>query len=443
MKALLINPCWNGRVSKKGKRFNRAWPPLSLLNCASLLEEEGFEVKLIDARAEGIEIDEIADTAKYSDMVFITSSPIDRWQCPNLEFDLFIKMVNSIPSEDLFIMGVHGTIYPEQLLLKTGAKAIISGEPEPTVVELAEKKDLSKIKGITYKINDKIITNPDRQPIDLSTLPVPAYHLLNKDKYYYELLGKNLALFEGSRGCPHNCSFCLKVMYGNGIRYKPVENLLNEIEVAVERQGFKHGYFIDLEFTLNKERIKLLCKGLTEKNYDFYWCCQTRPDTVDEELLKEMKGAGCRLIHYGVETGSEKVMKNIKKKVTLKQVEKAVLSTQKTGMEAACFFLFGLPGEKKEDMLKTIAFAKGINPAYASFHIATPYPGTEFYMQNGNEELFPEFLQEEHQYETLSKMTRKAYLKFYVRPGYIFSRIKDSSPKALIRQAALFREFAA
>lgn len=444
MKVLFVNPNWGSVVSKKDKRFNRAWPPLCLLNCGALLEREGIRVELIDARAQFVAPFEIAKRIKEFDKVFITSSPIDRWQCPNLDIDLFTQQIEEIDKEDrerLYIMGVHGTLYPEKLLELTSARAIIRGEPELTVLDICKEKDLSEIKGITYRRNGKISSNPDRPLLDLNDLPIPAFHLIDINNYGYELLGDKFVLFEGSRGCPYPCIYCLKTMYGKGYRKKSPERLIEDIDYAIHKIGARSGYFIDLEFTLNKELVNKLCDFLIKRRYDFRWCCQTRADTIDLDILKKMKEAGCELIHYGVETGSPRVMELIDKKISLSKIAEGIAITKKIGIETACFFMFGFPGETMEDMEETIRFVKELDPTYASFHIASPYPGTKLYEYTEKEELFPEAYTKEHSLKELKKITGRAFREYYLRPRYLYPRLLHGNLNSFVRQLKLFWEF--
>lgn len=442
MKALFINPDWDGVVSKKGGRFNRKWPPLCLLNCIGLLEKHGIEAGLIDLRAQRLLKEQAIDIASRADMVFVTSSLIDRWQCPNIGLEAFFNLLVRLRKDNLYIMGAHGTMFPEEILKDAGAKAVIRGEPEFTVLELCMAGDISKVSGITFMSEGQAVNNADRPLSDLNELPAPAYHHIDMDKYQYELLGDRLALLETSRGCPFSCIYCYQGMYGwRRIRRKYIKNVTAEIDYLIKAVGAKSLYFIDLEFTLDKDFVRQICDYIISKGYDIRWCCQTRADTVDALLLKKMKEAGCRLIHYGVETGSERVMNGIGKKIKLSEIEDGVAATMNAGIEAACFFMFGFPGETKEDMEATIKFALSLNPAYASFHIAAPYYGTELYKMACPDEPFPEACAAGHSPDILKSFVRSGLRRFYMRPSYILSRILRGSPGSWKRQAHLFLEF--
>ncbi|OGA47602.1 MAG: hypothetical protein A3G25_13510 [Betaproteobacteria bacterium RIFCSPLOWO2_12_FULL_63_13] len=443
MRVLLVNPSWDGLVSRRGGRYNRAWPPLDLLNCAALLEQDGHRVDLLDARAHWIAPEEIGRRARDYDRIFITSSPLDRWQCPNVDTDFFLLTINQLPKNRLIVLGVHGTVMPEQFLALTGTQAVVLGEPEFTVQEICRKDSLAEIAGLVFQDGGKPVRTAQRELPDVDALPTPAFHLMNLDDYGYELLGERFALFEGSRSCPWSCHFCLLKMYGEKYRRKDPERVIADVELAVEKFGVRNAYFIDLEFTVHHKLVDRLCEFLIRKQYDFRWACQTRLDTVDADMLAMMKKSGCSLIHYGVETGSERILDTINKKISFDKIRKGMALTHKAGIDSACFFMLGLPGETPEDMARTVEFAKQLNPTYASFSVATPFPGTHFHKQYvGNwtfpiKESFPQTLP----VEDLRRKAKRAMIEFYLRPGYIVSRLLHGHARSWLKQLRLFWHF--
>ena len=444
---LLINTGWGRRISRKGRRFNRAWPPLSLLICASLLEKAGLDVKIVDGRVDHEWRKKSARLARESDWIALTSSPLDRWQCPNLEVEYFIELAKSLPSEKLLIMGAHGSLFPGELLRHTGARAVIRGEPEETLLSLVTQKDWSAIHGLVFRKDGKTFFTGAPPPANLGEFPVPSFHLIDPSRYFYELMGRPFLLFEASRGCPYECSFCLKVMHGRGVRMKPTEHVMAEIERATSIAGPCYGYFIDLEFTTNRFHAMEICDGLITRNYPFYWCCQTRADAVDAELLKHMKRAGCRLIHFGVESGSQRVLDDTSKRTNPEAIRQGIRLAREAGIETACFFMLGFPGELPSEMEETLIFAKELNPTYASFHVATPYPGTPIggmdqspQPRSHGDMNFPSHC-EDHDPLFLDRMIRRAYLSYYVRSPYILSRLKHGNLRSLLQQLKLFSGF--
>lgn len=441
---LLVNPAWETHISPKGKRFNRHFPPLDLLSCAAVLEKEHLEVKVFDANITALSPSDMAEYAKNFDKVFVTSTPYYKWQCPNLDFDVFLNFIKPFRKDNLFLMGTHCSLYPEQILRDTGVAGIIRGEPEYTILELCQNKPLRGVRGLSCMLRGSIVTNPDRDLLSLDQLPMPAYHQVDPKDYGYEILGNNFMIFEGSRGCPYKCIYCLQIMYGNSYRRKSVSKLIGEVEYAIEKTGVKNGYFYDLEFTLNKDLVGKLCDHLIEKKYQFTWTCQSRVDSVDLQMLRKMKEAGCKVIHYGIESGAEHILERINKKIHLGDIEKGIALTRKAGIETVCFFQFGFPGETEEDFLKTISLAKRLNPTYASFHVATPYPGTRLFDILATDDThlaFPEAYTKEHSLEELESFRRRAYLQFYLRPGYIVSRLFGGNPRSWLKQGRLFINF--
>jgi len=441
MKVLLVNPGWDGLVSRKGRRFNRAWPPLDLLNCAAILEQDGVEVNLIDARASPVMPGVIHQAASEHDLVFVTSSPIDRWQCPNLDLGNFLEVTRLVDRKRLHVMGSHGTVAPDEVLAMTGARALIRGEPELAVRALCRGQDPAVVPGVTYERDGMIIHNPEGPAVDLSTLPLPAFHLLDLRNYRYEVLGNRFVVLEATRGCHYRCHFCLLKMYGKGYRKKEPEQVMREIDHLVREVGARTGYFIDLEFTAVREYVWDLCERLVRARLPFVWACQTRADCVDESLLGLMREAGCRLIHYGVETGSARVLATTNKRITLDQIEHGIEVTKRAGIDQLCFFMFGFPGETREDMEATIAFSQRLSPTYASFHVASPYRGTKLFEMSGSSELFPEAFTKEHDVAFLRWITSRAFREFYLRPEAVWRLVRTMSPRLWLRQAALFWHF--
>jgi len=450
MKVLLLNPLQVHLVNNRGKIYNRVWTPLSLANCAALLEKDEHQVRIIDANAERLTPFEVANRAKEFDKIFITSSTLDRWQCPVVDLDPFLNYVKALKeiNDEIYVIGAHGTVRPKEILEITDAKAVIRGEPELTVLEICRNDNLSGVKGISYKSNGIFVSTDEQELLDLDSLPIPAFHLLPMEKYFYEVLGKNFTLLEGSRGCTSRCSFCLLAMYGKKLRIKSPSKLINELETVINKFNVKTAYFMDLEFTINRNLVTEICDYLIKKRYNFKWTCQTRFDLIDEELLQKMKKSGCDLIHFGVEGASDNSLKSMGKGLTIKKIEEGIEMVKKAKIRSACFFLMGYINSTLDDINDIIKFSRKLNPTYAVFHIAIPYPGTKFYMdvlKNGghfsDSNLFPEAYVGNIGLKKLKKITRKAYIQYYFRPKYITSLILQKQFKYLYQQLKLLLGF--
>ncbi len=430
--ALLINPAWKGIGRQKQAQLKRLWQPLDLAVAGALLERAGISARILDNNIENLSSRQIRTLSKAFDSVFVTSSPYDRWQCPALDIAFFLETVDCIPKDRLFIMGAHVTERPRALLEATGARAAVMGEPETTVVHLARtghrSAGLSKIEGIAYMHGDELVETPARPPVgDLDSLPYPAFHLLNMERYRYEFMGKRFAILETSRGCPFRCSFCYLGMYGAGYRQKSVERVLGEVRGLTGRYGVENIYFMDLEFGLDRDFLLALCSGLEREVPGLNWCCQTRVNSVDNQSLQAMARAGCSLIHFGLESGSPRILEATGKRVTLEQCEQAVRLCREHRIRTTLFMNFGFPGESIKDMEETISAAIRLNPTYAAFHLIVPFPGTALARETGLRveelpvNLYPQYNAACHELATLKRMLRRAYLKFYLRPSYLIS----------------------
>jgi len=450
-RVVLINPGQSGVVAARGRIYNRVWPPLDLATTAAWLEQDGVDVSIIDANAEGLSAHEVAARLGAADQVFVTSSSLDRWQCPHLDLRPFLDVVRAVRGRapDVFVLGSHGTVRPVELLEMTGATAVVRGEPEQTVRDIVAGRPLHDMCGVTWRGPEGVVSQPDQAPVPMATLLPPALHLLPMDRYHYEVMGAQFTLFEMSRGCASSCSFCLLKTYGTGVRKKPLDVMLREIHIAVTQFGVRRAYFIDLEFTVLRQQVVQLCEALIAAELPLEWCCQTRLDLVDDALLALMKRAGCRLIHAGVEAGSDRVLSSTGKDLSLDEVREGMARIRRAGIETACFFLLGLPGAQRSDADDLVRTAMELAPTYPLFHVAAPYPGTAMYdavaadarYRFSDESLFPEAVEGPLSLPELKALTRRAYLRYYLRPAYVVDRLRKGHLPLLWTQARLLLGF--
>jgi len=423
MRVLLIKPCWPYPYSQNEYTYNRIWMPLELANCAAILEQNGFTPEILDCHALRLQSDEIKTYIGNFERIFITSSSRDRWQCPNSDIAPFVSAVREIKklTDEVYVMGYHGTMEPHEILDLTGAKAVIRGEPEEAVLDLCRLDDLFKIKGISFKSDGKVHHTPDRNPIDLKKFPLPAFHLVDFKRYSCEILGDHFALFEINRGCEYRCTFCNQSMYGNKVRSKSADQVIEELRVAIEKYNVRTGCFMDLHFLTNRKIVSEVCEFLIRKKYKFIWACSTRADSIDKSIALMMKEAGCRLVKMGVETGQQALLDDVNKSLELSEVEEAFTLCRSLGIKTLAFFLFGIPGETKEDREINLNFSKRLNPDFVSFHKMIPYKGAPISRKgytNSDSDLF--------------KVIRRAYLEYYLRPSYLF-RLSPSVALASFR----------
>jgi len=337
-------------------------------------------------------------------------------------------------------MGSHANYFHRQLLEQhPEVDAIIRGEFEITVRELGlalkQGLPLSGVAGITYREGSEVRVNPERPfDADLDRWPYPAREVIPIEKYQTaQYQGKRGTFMLSSRGCPYRCTFCLwpGTMVGRDFRSRDPEAVVNEMEHLVQHYGVDDIYFDDDTMTIDRERLLRICRLIQERDLKVHWISMGRVDTVDEELLTEMRKAGCDNLYLGVESGSEEMLKRLKKGIGLDQVEKAFQMARKAGIKTQAFFMLGGPGETHETLKETIDFAVRLDPDNAQFAAAVPYPGTEMYEESLRKGYLRAQTWEDYaardivlETETLSRLDLEkarleAYRRFYLRPRFI------------------------
>ena len=240
-----------------------------------------------------------------------------------------------------------------------------------------------------------------------------------------------------SRGCPNNCSFCTaSLYYGTKIRFRTPENVLDEVEEILNTYKIRDITFWADTFTYERNYVLKICRGIKERGLKFRWMCNARVDKVDPKMLREMRATGCQIISYGVESGVQKILDSVGKNITLREIREAFSWTRKAGIESAAHIIFGLPGETEETIKKTINFVRELNPDYIQFYSAIPFPGTRFYEEATREgwitsknwqdfELGKNIISTPKlSVDRLAYWRKRAYVQFYLRPSYIWGRLK-------------------
>ncbi len=382
MKVLLISPPDGSLVyGKIGKRMPPSAPSLGLAYIAAVLEENDIAVKLLDARGEHLELEEIKNEIREygPQVVGIT--------CITPTFGISIeiaKAVKEISRDILLVMGgPHVSATAGEILEKYSVVDIAAvGEGEYTMLEIAEQKELDTIDGIVFRKDGEIRWTKKRRLIkELDSIPFPSRHFYDLDNYHqplHEVYGEPLTTILSSRGCPFDCTFCSsQITFGRGTRFRSAENVLEEMDMLIEKYNIKGVKFADDTFSLNRERLETLCKGIKKRG--IYWIGNARVDTLDKELLTLMKDSNCKMLLFGIETGDLDILKEYKKGTSLEQAREVMKWANQLKLDTAATFIFGAPLETKETIERTIEYAKELSPTYANFFILSPYPGTEIH----------------------------------------------------------------
>lgn len=442
-------------VDTKTKKFHRHFPPLSDLICASLLREKGWEVRVFDLYSDkNLSYEQVIEECKKCDLLVLNTNVYADWQCPSLDLENSMELAHKISHPYLILTGNHGTHYPAALLNTMKAKVVLRAEPEEALSQIAESisknESLENIPNISYveKDSQKIIHNSKAALKPLDELPSPAYDLVDLKNYYYELLGDRFAILEAARGCPFTCNFCNRSMFDNKYRKKTVEKFINEVETLVRTQNCKSLYIFDLEFTINRPLVMEFCRYLIDKNIQIRWACQTRADSVDQEMLYLMKKAGCKLIHFGVEAGDEKILQNTKKRIKKEEIKKGIEMTEAAGIASAGFFILGHPNETETELQKTLEFSKELKLTYASFHPLLAFPGSPLFEEKYGKGPYwndpipqnPSYFSKEQE-ELILRYVQKAFKEYFLRPKTILKNLFHGNPKLYVRQLQLFLNF--
>ncbi|MEM5843891.1 MAG: radical SAM protein [Candidatus Aenigmatarchaeota archaeon] len=450
MKVLFLNPPFKFKISRESR-----WPEQTKsgtlyypfwLSYATGVCMQAHDVMLIDAIAKELSFPETIKKIKSFNPDLIVAET----STPTFKSDLkFLEKVKAEIEVKIALVGTHASVFPEEALKSKGIDFVARKEFDYTILDLAntleKNEDLKKVLGLSFKKGKKIIHNPDRPFItDLDSLPFVSQvykKFLDVRDYRYALALHPMIQILSSRGCPNLCCFCdwPQTFMSRLYRTRSPENFVDELEfIANEMPEIKEIFIEDDTFSILKDRVVKICDLIKERKLDITWSANVRAD-IPFYVLKKMKDAGCRILIVGYESGSNEILKNIKKGITVEQAERFTEAAKNAGLKIFGCFMIGLPGETKETIEQTFQFAKKLNPDMAFFQQAVPFPGTEFYnwcKQNGylvtedfdkwldsNGQLdflvsYPELSREE-----LRKIRDNLMLKFYFSPKHIWQTI--------------------
>jgi len=444
MKVLLIKP------NKKSGFY--CLPPLGLAYIAGYLERNGIEVDIYDAYQKN---------ASYNDVELqIKSQKYDviGFEC----FPNDIKNVNNYieiaKKENPKIVSVIGGPFPssapELAMNLFNADYGIKGEGEEAMLSLCksldgngEIKSKEELFNLIWRQEKKIIVNKIYYEENLDKFGIPAWEKIPLNIYpptYQGGFAKNTPVghIETKRGCPYSCTFCSgPLVSGKKIRKRSIELIIEDLDYQVKKYGIKEFHLRDDEFTYCKEDVINFCEALLKKNYKLTWnpVNGVRLDSLDAEMLAIMARAGCYAMHVGIEAGNQKILDNIKKELTKKEIKEKVELITKYNIDVVGLFIIGLPGETREEIEETIKFAKELKLVRAQFGIFLPIPGTFLFndlikrgklnLDEINWEYYDAYRHIVYHSDLISdsqlkNLQRKAFLSFYLRPHILYKFLK-------------------
>jgi len=345
-------------------KVNLPTPPLGLLFLASYLEKYGYNVKICDLSIEDKRLLYELLSSESLLAVGMTSNVSTYYR--DIELSRYIKNQFSLP---IIIGGPHPSVAPNEYMYEW-IDYIVIGDGEESLIKI-----LNAIK------NNKKLDRIQKNTVDISNLPNPARHLVDYSKYYSGVNEREKKEFVFiSRGCPYNCIFCAgPKIFGSRPRYRNIRNVISELREIREKYKFKNIRIADDLFVADKKYVFQFCKELYKEGLDINLDFQSRIDTVDENIIKIMKGAGFNGVFLGIESGNEETLRKIGKPYSIKKIEETIKLLKKEGYFITGSFTIGYPWEKKDDILNTFRFARNLELDRIRVYIITPLPGTDLY----------------------------------------------------------------
>ncbi|MBU2639833.1 MAG: B12-binding domain-containing radical SAM protein [Nanoarchaeota archaeon] len=404
MKVLLIDPCWYS-LQKQSNYISS----VGLAYLGSYLKNKGHECLIYNGdfilKSETTHGDLLIDYEHYVSNIESDNNPYINKTLEELgrvmeefkpdvvgitiitaKYGIAKKIAKKLkeinPKIKIVVGGIHPTSLPEETVKEEEFDIVVRGEGEVSFYNLIEslekKKPLKNVKGITYKVNKKIIENlPELRVEDINSLPSPEWDLFYKwEEFHPNSFGSIIS----SRGCPYDCTFCAsKRLWGRKVRFRTPKNIFDEVKNTHKKYGTTIFRFNDDTFTLDNKRTTEFCNMLIHEKLNIKWGCDTRVDSIDLPLLKLMKKAGCFQVCFGIESGSKEILKVIKKGINLDKVRTAFKLTKKAKLESVGYFMMGFPTETKKQVWDTIRLCDEIKPDIFRWSLATPFVGTELY----------------------------------------------------------------
>jgi radical SAM superfamily enzyme YgiQ (UPF0313 family) len=466
MNVLLINPPYENLlavgisppVEKRG-----FYPGMGLLYVASFsCEKTSHTIHVLDAALEGIDFSVLEQRIRSHDPDVVGISAQTFTLVDSLKTARIVKKID--PNIIVVFGGIHVTLFPFETINLDAVDVAVTGEGEITFAALLDcisnRNRLRNVKGILYKKNGEVIQTENRPVLeDLDRLPFPARRMTPYQKFVSLRKDTITTTLITQRGCPYNCLFCSRPSLGRKVRLHSALYMIDEIKQCLDL-GIREFMIYDDTFTLDRQRTLDFCKEIRKQGLDIDWTIMTRVDLVDRELLHVMKKAGCSRIRYGVESGANDILANLKKDITVQQINEAFQITKEEGIETVAYFMIGSPGETQRHFDESIRLAKKLNANYTNFSITTLYPKTgllRLAMEKGlqKDDPWKRFVEDprpgfklplwEEYFDrnALLRFQALAVKKLYLRPRYILVKLfKILTLKGFIESVRLGAWFA-
>lgn len=370
----------------KEVKIMKPYAPLGLLYISGYLNQQKIENHIFDAT--------FSNKQEQLDFIAFKKPKVVAIYTNLMTKINVIKLIKILLSDSqygfpIIVLGGPDVTYNLENYLKTGAHYIVIGEGEETMTELytalVNKTDVSEINGIAYLENKTVVKTSARVKMkDLSMLPLPNHSGIDIEKYlqvWKENHGKSSMTISTQRGCPYTCKWCSTAVYGQSYRRRPANLVVEEMAMLKEKYKPDTIWFVDDVFSVSHNWIREFHKEVLKQDIIIPFECITRAERLNDEILQLLKEAGCYRIWIGAESGSQKIIDAMDRRVDIDVVRDAIKSTNALGIETGTFIMLGYPGEDEDDINKTIAYLKKANPTYYTITIAYPIKGTSLYTE--------------------------------------------------------------
>ena len=460
---LLVNPplingvafTRQGRCQEREDVLGTTKPPYTLALAAALLRNAGCAVRLIDATAERLSIDDVI--ARLDREQFVPTLIVFPSTTPTLDADVAaIARLKRRYGAPMFCFGPHASTVPAQSMERAPeVDGMFVGEPEDAILQLASLDSVARVgevPSITSRTGGAVLPHRAHGTFaGFTTMPYPAWDLVALDRYALPLVDKGYVIVETSRGCPYTCDFCVAPIHqGHKFRDRSAKSIVDEIERTHRERGVDFFYLWGDTVTLNVKAFTAFCDELIARNLPIQWFGNARADNLtDPAFVQRLKRAGCWMLALGIESESDDVRKNMVKRLERQKIQVAFQNMRAAGIRSFAFFIFGYPGETPASMDHTVDYAIELDPDFANFYPAVPYPGTALYEKSVRESLLPadaanDWSKMEYSYYLLRgngldervvmEAINRAKRRFFLRPGYMVRHVADVARIAMSKQ---------
>jgi len=451
-KTLLVNPplvngvafTRQGRCQEREEVLGTTKPPYTLALIASRLRAAGLDVRLVDLTATRQSVEDLI--AQLDRDGFQATLILYPSTTPTLDADTHeMAKLKARYGAPLFNFGPHASTTPAASMRRSpGVDGMFVGEPEDAALQLAQIESMDQlgtIPSLTWRNRDNAIVPHTAQGsyAGFLDMPYPAWDLVPLRSYNLPLVNRPYTIVETSRGCPYACDFCVAPIHqGHKFRERSAKAIVDEIERGYREHGLDFFYLWGDTVTLNVKTFTAFCDELIARNLPIQWLSNARADNLtDPAFVHRLRKAGCWMLAMGIETESEDIRKDMVKKLERKKIQLAIDNMRGAGIRSFAFFIFGYPGETIDSINHTIQYAIELNPDFANFYPAVPYPGTELYNKAVREQMLVEedWSRMEYSYYLLKgngldervvmDAINRAKRRFFMRPKYLASRLGD------------------